>query len=259
MSQSEFLIPFNRSIASTVLPFITEHNLGIEIHDFREADVFNSDEKYAQTEDVVIQLLAEVDCIKTLHAPFRELAIFSVDSGIAKISQDRIIKALKTAQRLQCSKIIVHTGFNPMVADEWVENNTAEKIIAFYSAIAPDYPDITICLENSFEDSFLLFEKIFTPQLPANVKMCLDTGHTHLFGIQTTAELIERFAPHISHIHLHDNHGKIDEHLIPGDGTIDWPAVSTAIQKVSSPTMLIEVFNPQEIQLKIAQIKNRFL
>ncbi len=259
MPQPEFLIPFNRAIAHTVLPFVEKHNLGIEIHDFREVDVYNNNEKYAFTEDTVAQLLAKIDCLKTLHAPYKELSIFSVDSEIAQVSKDRIIKALHTAQRLHCSKIVVHTGFNPMIADEWVENNTAEKIIAFYSAIASDFPDITICIENSFEDSFLLFEKMFNAQLPANIKMCIDTGHTHLFGIQTTAELIERFAPHISHFHIHDNHGKTDEHLIPGEGTIDWPAVHNALQNVTAPTLLIEVFDSHAVMTQLENVKKLIL
>ena len=31
-------------------------------------------------------------------------------------------------------------------------------------------------------------------------------------------------------MHVHDNHGTKDEHLWPGDGTIDWPAVREALQ-----------------------------
>lgn len=38
------------------------------------------------------------------------------------------------------------------------------------------------------------------------------------FEVDTLAALL----PHTVSCHLHDNHGFNDEHLIPGDGTIDW-------------------------------------
>ena len=31
---------------------------------------------------------------------------------------------------------------------------------------------------------------------------------------------------------MHDNRGRTDDHLVPFEGTIDWPAALTAIQKV---------------------------
>ena len=31
---------------------------------------------------------------------------------------------------------------------------------------------------------------------------------------------------------MHDNRGRTDDHLVPFEGTIDWPAALTAVQKV---------------------------
>jgi sugar phosphate isomerase/epimerase len=45
-------------------------------------------------------------------------------------------------------------------------------------------------------------------------------------------EAIETCSGHILTTHLHDNRGSRDEHLIPGDGTIDWEGVLLAFQKV---------------------------
>ncbi len=35
--------------------------------------------------------------------------------------------------------------------------------------------------------------------------------------------MLTELKDHIRSTHLHDNHGEKDEHLWPGDGTIDWP------------------------------------
>src|SRR6185437_11221267 len=54
----------------------------------------------------------------------------------------------------------------------------------------------------------------------SDVGLCLDVGHAHFGeGVRTT---LEQWKPHIFSSHIHDNHGQQDEHLWPGDGTIDW-------------------------------------
>ena len=54
--------------------------------------------------------------------------------------------------------------------------------------------------------------------------LCLDTGHRHLHG--DVAEGIRLGGRAITTLHIHDNHGARDEHILPLDGTIAWaPAV----------------------------------
>jgi len=54
-----------------------------------------------------------------------------------------------------------------------------------------------------------------------NFGWCYDSGHAHCFGLSPEA-LIGLIPP--KSLHLQDNHGipMGDEHLMPGDGTIDW-------------------------------------
>lgn len=56
---------------------------------------------------------------------------------------------------------------------------------------------------------------------------CFDTGHANCFGYAPHV-LRECAVPPVS-LHLQDNHGASDEHLIPGDGTIDWDAMTEAL------------------------------
>jgi sugar phosphate isomerase/epimerase len=42
--------------------------------------------------------------------------------------------------------------------------------------------------------------------------------------------------------HVHDNAGRTDDHLVPFDGTIDWPAAMTALQKIGyDDTLMFEI------------------
>lgn len=60
--------------------------------------------------------------------------------------------------------------------------------------------------------------------------ICMDVGHAHLVG--EIVDIIETCSGHIVTTHLHDNHGKRDDHLTPGAGSIDWEAAMLAFQKV---------------------------
>ena len=59
---------------------------------------------------------------------------------------------------------------------------------------------------------------------------CLDVGHAHCFGFPP-AVVSECIVPPLS-LHLQDNHGEGDEHLIPGDGTVDWTGVTAGLKAV---------------------------
>jgi sugar phosphate isomerase/epimerase len=60
--------------------------------------------------------------------------------------------------------------------------------------------------------------------------VCLDLGHAHLMG--GVSEAAETLSGHIITTHVHDNDRRSDAHLVPGAGTIDWPAALTALGKV---------------------------
>jgi sugar phosphate isomerase/epimerase len=70
------------------------------------------------------------------------------------------------------------------------------------------------------------------------VGICLDLGHAHMDG--DLVDAIETVSEHFVTTHVHDNRGRTDDHLVPFEGTIDWPAALTAIQKVGyeGPLML---------------------
>jgi sugar phosphate isomerase/epimerase len=51
--------------------------------------------------------------------------------------------------------------------------------------------------------------------------LCFDSGHAHIAGQE---DFPERFAGRIECVHLHDNDGANDLHLLPFDGGIDWEA-----------------------------------
>ena len=60
--------------------------------------------------------------------------------------------------------------------------------------------------------------------------VCLDTGHAHLNAIDLPS-LILRLGKRLRTTHIHDNHGRYDEHLPPYLGDIEWEPVMRAMRQ----------------------------
>jgi sugar phosphate isomerase/epimerase len=75
-----------------------------------------------------------------------------------------------------------------------------------------------------------------------DIGVCFDSGHAHmateLFGGGGVAASWERLAPRVRSTHLHDNHGRKDEHLWPGEGTLDWGEFAPHLRAAGVPLVL---------------------
>jgi sugar phosphate isomerase/epimerase len=107
---------------------------------------------------------------------------------------------------------------------------------------------LVIALENSYERSNTPDEACFyVEQFNSHfLGCCFDVGHAHLMApapgkerqryfseidlawgdsLEEYPNALERMAPHIVTVHLHDNDGYSDAHALPGEGTIDFQAL----------------------------------
>ena len=89
--------------------------------------------------------------------------------------------------------------------------------------------DLVICLENLITspavntvDGLMYFIEHFNSD---NLGICLDTGHLNINDRDQVA-FIRRAGKHIRALHLADNEGKSDQHIMPfGRGSVDFVAV----------------------------------
>lgn len=61
-------------------------------------------------------------------------------------------------------------------------------------------------------------------------RVCLDTGHTSL-GRQWDA-FVDVAGARVVHVHAHDHHGRFDDHLPPGEGTLDWRHIARSLHRI---------------------------
>ena len=116
---------------------------------------------------------------------------------------------------------------------------TRELNLEFMSKLLPfaKQEGITICLENMPFLDFSLSSPAAIVEFIKDINdplfaMCLDTGHTNVCSDWSTpAKAMKEYGKYIKALHVHDNRGKRDEHLVPFSGTIDWNSFSITLQE----------------------------
>jgi sugar phosphate isomerase/epimerase len=93
-----------------------------------------------------------------------------------------------------------------------------------------------------------------------DIGICMDFGHGFLMG--DLADAIETASGYLTTTHVHDNHGKLDDHLVPFEGAIDWTSALMSAQKIGfDGTLLLEVANtatPTQVLAATDRARRRF-
>ena len=80
-----------------------------------------------------------------------------------------------------------------------------------------------------------------------NVGAVIDTGHRNLGGDPAAA--LRAVGRHLITLHLHDNCGERDEHLLPGRGNIPWDEVNRALADVGyDGVFMYEINRPGDVR-----------
>jgi sugar phosphate isomerase/epimerase len=148
-------------------------------------------------------------------------------------AMDEIKRALEAAEHIPFQKLVVHLGER---FDAWSPRTMEFAITALEHLGAFAKPlGVRVLIENLTSDAttpehlMTILEMAHLDQ----IDVCLDLGHAHIApGI---AEAVAILGKRIVQVHVHDNHGLKDEHLWPGDGTIDWPSAIDALKQLPTP------------------------
>lgn len=141
--------------------------------------------------------------------------------------------ALALARRLPFGTMVVHLG-TPSKENAPDDNHRAHALRSLEQLCAAAAPlGVRIAAEvipNRLSDAASLASLLDNDLDARNAGICLDFGHAHLMG--DVADAIETAAEHLMTTHVHDNHGRQDEHLVPYLGSIDWDLALVTMQKI---------------------------
>ncbi|HEX8712926.1 MAG TPA: sugar phosphate isomerase/epimerase family protein [Terracidiphilus sp.] len=148
-------------------------------------------------------------------------------------AMDEIKRALESAEYIPLRHMVVHLGDR---SDMWSPRSIEYALTALEHLGAFAGPlGVRLLIENIISEPTTPEHLMLILQMGHldNVGVCLDLGHAHIDpGIQ---EAIRVLGDRIVSLHVHDNHGTRDEHLWPGQGTIDWPSVKDALNALAKP------------------------
>lgn len=188
--------------------------------------------------------------LHSLHSPTERDAVSGHQTGmpisisdlerIRRIDAvDEVKRALEVAERIPFRYLVQHIGSGRQSADP-------RKLDAAFAslenlAIFAKHRGVTIAIENKADElSCPASLHQFIQETHLHVKFCFDTGHAHIEGgVDAGLELMRE---RVATVHIHDNHGDKDEHLAPGEGTIDWDAAFAALAAApEAPALVMEL------------------
>ncbi len=158
--------------------------------------------------------------------------------GVSRLDRDRPFSELQwyqlNANRIQFISwlggdcIVLHIPLGHCDHRFESQRDESERLIGLLLPEARRH-HVQLALENIETDHCRrLFDHLFQIYPPEDLGFCFDSGHANMTG---EIDLLERYLDRLIMTHLHDNHGKEDEHLLPGQGAIQWKPIIQTLKK----------------------------
>ena len=186
----------------------------------------------------------KVDLELSVHLPYIDLNIASVNPDIRRVSLDLNLKALITARRIGAKFAVTHTGKNSGIKTANFQIiNMSSSIDSLYrlSQIATML-GMKLLLENGIKKEIGSTLKDFLSIINdlKDIYVCLDVGHANI--MKWDVEKICNIKQRIKCTHVHDNNGKYDQHKSIGKGSINWTHWVGLLRKANNIVLEIRNF-----------------
>lgn len=208
----------------------------------------------------IVEALLTHDLDLVCHLP-TFVSTADLTESIRRASLAEMLRSLETAVELGAEKIVLHPSLVSGLGN-FVMDTVRGYSYDFLRTMTDAAGDLEICLENMFPKYILGvdcddFQEIF--RVFPSLKMTLDTGHANIDDRSGNRllRLAETFGGRISHLHISDNHGRRDDHLSVGKGTVDFEGLVRQLQKIEyNGTVTFEVF--EEDRQMLVDSRERF-
>ena len=167
----------------------------------------------------------------------------SSDAARRQAAVDETLAALQLVREIPFGTLVVHLGTPESRAGDGDNSRSAAARSAEEICRAAEAAGVRVAFEvipNALSTPAALARLIERDLESPAAGICLDFGHALLGG--DVADAIETVAEHLIATHVHDNHGRSDDHLVPFRGRLDWDVALISMQKIGfEGTYLLEV------------------
>ena len=225
-----------------------DHLVEIAAHSFDAVEVFAVRDHFDYHDRRAAIALAEW-CddtrlsLQSFHAPialdyanggWRErLSLAAADEPRRKKAVAETRAVLEVAAVVPYQILVLHAGV-PEPQGTPADNHMASLVHSLEElSLVAERVGVQMAVEvipNALSTAPALVELLESDLEATGLGLCMDVGHARLMG--DVVDAIECSAGHLITTHLHDNRGRTDDHLVPGQGVIDWDAALLAFQKV---------------------------
>lgn len=153
--------------------------------------------------------------IENIHTPVQEQNNLSLNNSETESLLECYLQCIKDCSDFDIPTMVVHLPDNNYpITESGMEQvkriaEKAEKL------------NINVAMENvrNFQNVTHVLDSIASEK----IGFCYDSCHHANYDYEKN--LLEKYGNRLMAIHLHDNGGKRQQHQLPFDGKIDWPAV----------------------------------
>jgi len=177
--------------------------------------------------------------VDALHSPFSEtIDISSPDEKTRHFAVEEIERSMYCMKRLGGRNLVVH----PAATDQSLKEDILTRFSQARKSLEELYIraedlNIRIAVETQLPHIFggetETLRRLINGFSHDVCGFCYDSSHANLYrrgAVETFKEIAER----VFSLHISDNKGSTDDHLIPGDGTINWQDLIYQIKKSSN-------------------------
>ncbi len=237
-------IPFPM-LKGRYLPVVLEEGIVPEIGlDHQALDLF-SPEDFQEA----ARMLQEAGIRPTVHAPFCDLSPGAFDREVRRASLKRLKEALEIARLFAPEVVVFHSGYHPGYHRErqeaWQElfRPGLRELVALAENLG-----LKLALENVFEPSPSLLTTLVEEMNSPALGYCFDAGHALAFAKSEWVPWLEAFKGRLFEIHVHDNDGTWDDHLVPGQGKIPFPEIFSFLEAEGlAPVITYEAHREEDV------------
>ena len=163
----------------------------------------------------------------------------SPDESVRNKAVEDGIVALEAAAELGASSVVFHvSGATPEKLDLSKEGalRSVEALLERARKLG-----VRVAVENSWREEYMaVFRHVLAEFDNPHIAVCYDTSHDQLYG-HGDMEVLEDYGRRLAVLHVSDNYGKNDDHLLPWDGIIDWGKFTSILRGTKFPgPMLLE-------------------
>lgn len=212
------------------------------------------------SENIDADMLESYDLKYTIHAPFMDVNIATLQDKSRINSVNQIKDSIDFANEINAEAVVVHPGLASFLCkkyfldDVYKYANESIREIGEYGAnlgvltTVENMPDFDSMIYQNIEDLNELLVSL-------DMSMTLDIGHANHMGYPPEAMIFDS----IKHVHAHDNCGDDDSHLALGEGSIELNTIINTLEKKNYDGIyIIEVNDFDSIKKSYEYMKENF-